>query len=139
MSAETAGPPNAQGGAAAADLPEIEEENCILPFPLPGSAEEVSEQSYDVAIPTRPFIDSFRLRDRAQAFQEALATLPPPRDVHRMELSAAVNFASAGKPVPLKELGPHAPGQLRARLYSYAENFAARAPIVSWVVRVLAR
>jgi SAM-dependent methyltransferase len=81
-------------------LPEIEEENCILPFPWPGSAEEVCEQFYDVAIPMRPFIDSFSPEDRAQAFQEALATLPPTPDVHRTELTAAVNFASAGKPIP---------------------------------------
>jgi ubiquinone/menaquinone biosynthesis C-methylase UbiE len=79
----------------AAGLPSVEEETAVLPLPWPGSPEEVWLQFYDVAVPMRPYIDSFSRQERAAAFKEALAMLPPNRKPDLTELTVAMNFASA--------------------------------------------
>ena len=45
----------------------------------------------------RPYIDSFSREERAAAFREALATLPPNRIPDFTELTVAMNFASASR------------------------------------------
>ncbi len=84
-------------GAAlrATGLPSVEEETVVLPLPWPGSPEEVWMQFYDVAVPMRPYLDSFSREERAAAFEEALAMLPPNRMQDLTELTVAMNFASA--------------------------------------------
>jgi hypothetical protein len=79
----------------AAGLPSVEEETVVLPLPWPGSPEEVWMQFYDVAVPMRPYLDSFSREERAAAFEEALAMLPPNRMPDLTELTVAMNFASA--------------------------------------------
>jgi len=61
-------------------------------LPWPGSPEEVWMQFYDVAVPMRPYIDSFSSEERAAAFKEALAMLPPNRKPDFTELTVAMNF-----------------------------------------------
>jgi ubiquinone/menaquinone biosynthesis C-methylase UbiE len=78
-----------------AGLPSVEEETVVLPLPWPGSPEEVWMQFYDVAVPMRPYLDSFSREERAAAFEEALAMLPPNRMQDLTELTVAMNFASA--------------------------------------------
>jgi SAM-dependent methyltransferase len=75
----------------------IEEENSVVPTPWPGPAEEVWAQFYDLAVPLRPYIDSFSPETRGEAFRESLAMLPDGGDPECTELTAAVNFASARK------------------------------------------
>ena len=79
----------------AAGVDSIDEETIVLPLPWPGSAEEVWTQFYDVAVPMRPYVDSFSKEERAQAYKEALATLPSNRKSDWTELTVAMNFASA--------------------------------------------
>lgn len=88
--------PGSLGAALrAAGLPSVEEETVVLPLPWPGSPEEVWMQFYDVAVPMRPYLDSFSREERAAAFEEALATLPANRMPDLTELTVAMNFASA--------------------------------------------
>lgn len=79
----------------AAGLNAIEEETVELPFPWPGSPEETWVQFYDVAVPMRPYLDSFSKEERATAFAEALAMLPEKRKPDLTELTVAMNFAAA--------------------------------------------
>jgi len=90
--------PGSLGAALrAAGLPSVEEETVVLPLPWPGSPEEVWMQFYDVAVPMRPYLDSFSTEERAAAFEEALAMLPPNRMPDLTELTVAMNFASASR------------------------------------------
>ena len=41
----------------------------MLPLPWPDSPEEVWVQFYDVAVPMRPYLDSFSREERAAAFE----------------------------------------------------------------------
>jgi SAM-dependent methyltransferase len=79
----------------AAGLPSVEEETVVLPLPWPGPPEEVWTQFHDVAVPMRPYIDSFSREERAAAFAEALAALPLNRARDVTELTVAMTFASA--------------------------------------------
>ena len=81
----------------AAGLVSVDEETVVLPLPWPGPPEEVWRQFYDVAVPRRPYIDSFSSEERAAAYKEALAMLPPNRNPHFTELTVAMNFASAAR------------------------------------------
>jgi hypothetical protein len=67
------------------------------PAARPGSPEEVWVQFHDVAVPMRPYIDSFSREQRAAAFEEALAMLPPNRMPDLTELTVAMHFASAAR------------------------------------------
>jgi ubiquinone/menaquinone biosynthesis C-methylase UbiE len=88
--------PGSLGAALrAAGLPSVEEETIVLPLPWPGSPEEVWMQFYDVAVPMRPYLDSFSRQERAAAFEEALAMLPANHMPDLTELTVAMNFASA--------------------------------------------
>jgi len=78
-----------------AGLNAIEEETAVLPFPWPGSPEQCWAQFYDVAVPMRPYVDSFSRQERATAFTEALALLPVMREPEFTELTVAMNFAAA--------------------------------------------
>ncbi len=78
-----------------AGLADVTEENAILPFAWPGPPEEAWAQFYDLAIPMRPYFDSFPSEERAAAFQEALAVLPSRTRLDRTDLTAAINFAAA--------------------------------------------
>jgi hypothetical protein len=90
-----AAPGSLRAALRAAGLPSVEEETVVLPLPWPGSPEEVWTQFYDVAVPMRPYLDSFSREERAAAFEEALAMLPPNRMPDFTELTVAMNFASA--------------------------------------------
>ena len=79
----------------AAGLTSVEEESVVLPLPWPGPPEEIWTQFYDVAIPMRAYVDSFSKEERAAAFNEALAMLPPDRKPDVTELTVAMNFAFA--------------------------------------------
>jgi SAM-dependent methyltransferase len=81
----------------AAGLNAIDDETAVLPFPWPGPPEECWAQFYDVAVPMRPYVDSFSKEERATAFAEALAMLPAKRQPDFTELTVAVNFAAAPK------------------------------------------
>lgn len=74
-------------------LREVEEENAILPCVWPGAPEELWRAFYDIAVPMRPYIDSFSREERAQAFQEALWVLPNDGDPECTELTVSVNYA----------------------------------------------
>ena len=78
-------------------LCEVEEQSAILPCLWPGTPEEAWRAFYDLAVPMRPYIDSFSREERAQAFQEALAILPKGGDPERTELTVSVNYAVATK------------------------------------------
>jgi hypothetical protein len=66
-------------------------------LPWPGPPEEAFAQFYDLAVPLRPYIDSFSREERAAAFDEAVAMLPKDRERNRTEFVSAMNLASAGK------------------------------------------
>lgn len=79
----------------AAGLRDIEEENAVLPFPWPGPPQEAFAQFYDLAVPLRPYIDSFSAEERAAAFAEAVAMLPADRKPDRTAFTSAMNLVSA--------------------------------------------
>jgi SAM-dependent methyltransferase len=90
--------PNVMADALrSAGLREVEEENAIVSSAWPGPPEEVWKAFYDMAVPMRPYLDSFSPEDRAAAFQEALAILPRDRDPKRTDLTLSVNFAAGTK------------------------------------------
>jgi SAM-dependent methyltransferase len=78
-----------------AGLADVTEENAVLHFVWPGPPEEVWAQFYDLAIPMRPYLDSFTADQRAAAFQEALSILPDQNERDNTDLTAAINFAVA--------------------------------------------
>ncbi len=81
-----------------AGISTFKEDNVVLPFPWPGSPEEVWTSFYELAAPLRPYLDSFTEEERSKAFEEALKWLGSGAiKLDRTEFTVAINFITAEK------------------------------------------
>jgi len=89
-------------GSISSDLEEagfkgIEEETRELPFPWPGSPENLWEHFQEVAAPFRPIIQSLPPDEKAAAVNEILDAYRQFYDGHRINMPASLVIASAVK------------------------------------------